>query len=193
MIREAWLLECVTKLRPMFLGVGFELPEKIRVSCSWPSKSALAAKRRRLGECWSAECSESEHFETFISPVLKDPVEVAAVLVHELVHCAVGLEEGHKGKFPKCAKALGLEGKMTATVAGEQLRKQLETFTAEIGPYEHARLDKSSGPKKQGTRMLLIKCPDCGYQVRTTKKWLEVGVPTCPCGTEMEQDSNEGE
>ena len=31
-----------------------------------------------------------------------------------------------------------------------------------------------------------IECPEDGYTVRTTSKWLDIGLPTCPCGTEME-------
>jgi hypothetical protein len=30
----------------------------------------------------------------------------------------------------------------------------------------------SSGPKPQGTRMLKLVCPEDGYTVRTTAKWL---------------------
>jgi hypothetical protein len=133
MNRESWLVACLDQLRPDFLNAGFELPQKIRVSCSWPSKSGLAVKRKRIGEAWSSKNSGDNSFEVFISPVLKDPVEVSATLVHELCHCAVGLEDGHKGKFPKCAKALGLEGKMTATTAGEELRKQLENLQPRSG------------------------------------------------------------
>ncbi|MFI8890527.1 hypothetical protein [Streptomyces paradoxus] len=48
----------------------------------------------------------------------------------------------------------------------------------------------SSGPKKQGTRMLKVVCSeDCecgGYTVRTTQKWLDMGTPRCPFGGEME-------
>jgi hypothetical protein len=35
-------------------------------------------------------------------------------------------------------------------------------------------------PKKQGTRMLKAECPECGYTIRLTKKWADVGLPTCP-------------
>jgi hypothetical protein len=35
--------------------------------------------------------------------------------------------------------------------------------------------------KKQSTRMVKCECPDCGYIVRTTRKWLEEGAPICPC------------
>ena len=31
-----------------------------------------------------------------------------------------------------------------------------------------------------------VTCPNDGYLLRTTAKWLELGVPTCFCGTEME-------
>ncbi len=192
MNREAWLSECLNKLRPAFIEVGFELPEKIRASCSWPSKSGLAQKKRRIGEAWSAKNSGDNSFEVFISPVLKDPIEVAAVLVHELTHCAVGLEDGHKGNFPKCAKRMGLEGKMTATTAGEELRKKLEMLAAEVGPYPHAELKHSNAPPKQSTRMLKVVCEDCGCVVRMTRKWLdEAGCPTCACGGAMTEEESD--
>lgn len=183
--REAWLYELTQCLRPRFAEAGYTLPEKIRTSCGFPSKGALARKARRIGEAWSSDQSEDKHFETFVSPMVSDAVEVAAVQVHELVHCAVGLDCKHRNPFPRAARAVGLEGKMTATVAGEELKAVLTQMVEEIGPYPHAKLVHSSSPKKQTTRMILVKCPKCGYQVRTTRKWLEVGVPTCPCGEVM--------
>ena len=77
-------------LRPDFEAIGAPLPEKIRVSCGFPSKSALANKARRIGECWGVESSEDKSFQVFVSPLLKESVEVTATLVHELVHTAVG-------------------------------------------------------------------------------------------------------
>ncbi len=41
---------------------------------------------------------------------------------------------------------------------------------------------------KQGTRMLKVICPADGYTIRTTNKWLQVGFPTCPCGTVMRRE-----
>lgn len=35
--------------------------------------------------------------------------------------------------------------------------------------------------------MLKLVCPEDGYTVRTTRKWLEVGQPSCPCGLELEE------
>jgi len=186
MLREQWLLTLIEKLRPVFEDKGATLPAKIRASCSFPSKMALANKNRRAGEAWSDKNSEDQTFEVFISPLLKDSVEVGGVVVHELVHCAVGLECGHRGAFKQLAKKLNLEGKMTATTVGEELKTRLMELIVVLGDYPHARLVISNRPKTQTTRMRLIRCPDCGYQARTTAKWLEVGVPTCPCGTKME-------
>lgn len=41
---------------------------------------------------------------------------------------------------------------------------------------------KEKGP---GSRLVKCSCPDCGYVVRTTAKWIAVGLPTCPCGEEL--------
>lgn len=194
MNREEWLTECIKRLRADFDQVGSSLPEKIRASCSWPSKSGLANKKRRIGEAWSAKNSADQSCEVFVSPVLKDPLEVAATLVHELVHCAVGVEEGHKGKFPKIAKALGLEGKMTATTAGETLKARLKELTNGIGPYPHAELTHSNAPKRQGCRLLKVHCTQCECVVRITRKWLdEVGPPTCGCGAPMVEEESDVE
>ena len=188
MNREEWLCECIQQLRLDFEQVGNALPQKIRASCSWPSKSGLANKKRRIGEAWSAKNSADQSCEVFISPVLKDPIEVSATLVHELVHCAVGVEEGHKGKFPRLAKALGLVGKMTTTTASAELKAHLQQLTDAIGPYPHAELTHSNASKKQGCRLLKVVC-ECGCVVRMTRKWLdEVGPPTCGCGGAMMEE-----
>ena len=111
-----------------------------------------------------------------------------AVLTHELVHAIVGHKAGHGPAFKQCAVALGLAGPMTATEAGPELRARLTVLAEHLGPYPHARLTGTNGRKKQGTRMLKVVCPSCGYTVRTTQKWLDVGLPTCPCGSEMQHE-----
>jgi len=194
-IREDWLMRAIGLLRPDFDRIDARLPEKIRVSCGFPSKSALANKARRIGECWGVESSEDKSFQVFVSPLLKESVEVTATLVHELVHTAVGIECKHRGRFPKVAKAIGLEGKMTATVAGDALKVRLKRLIEQLGEYPHARLVASSRPKTQTTRMLKVACKECGCVVRMTRKWLDdAGLPTCGCGGEMvEEEGGETE
>jgi hypothetical protein len=184
--REDWLGRLVDALRPTFAELGYPLPDRIRVACGWPSKSALSRKSQRIGEAWSAKCSADGTHETFLSPVLADPVDVGAVLVHELVHHAVGVEHGHKGPFKRCATAIGLVGPMRSTTAGEALRGRLHALAQELGPYPHAALTGGNGRKKQTTRMLKVTCADCGCTIRMTRKWLDdAGAPTCACGGTM--------
>ncbi len=190
--REDWLTKLTDALRPAFLEAGGELPENIRVTCGWPSQGAKAKKNRRLAECWGPEASDDDHFEIFISPTLDDAVEVGGILVHELAHAAVGVEAGHKAPFHRVAVAMGLEGKMTATTSSEPLVQRLQSLTDKIGLYPHAKLSFKK-KKTQGTRMIKVQCPDpaCGYQVRTTQKWIDIGLPTCFCGIKMEAEEPE--
>lgn len=192
MLREQWLLELIEKLRPVFEEKGATLPAKIRASCSFPSKQALSNKNKRLGEAWSDKCSDDQTFEIFISPLLKDPIEVSGVVVHELVHTAVGIECGHRGAFKKLATLTGLEGKMTATTVGDELKIKLQTLTDEIGLYPHARLVASNRPKTQSIRMLKVTCKECGCVIRMTRKWIDdAGLPTCACGGEMAEGNGD--
>lgn len=185
MTREAWLGRMVDALRPSFAEAGFPLPERIRVSCGWPSRAALAGRNRRIGEAWSDRCSGDGTCETFLSPTLADPVDVGAVLVHELVHHAVGTEHGHRGPFRRCAKALGLDGPMRATSAGPDLAAAFTRFAGALGPFPHAALS-GNGRKKQSTRMLRLECTECGCIARMARQWIDtVGAPTCACGGAM--------
>jgi rubrerythrin len=119
----------------------------------------------------------------FISPALSKPEEVLAVLVHEMIHAEVGVQAKHGKEFKERALAVGLEGRMTATTAGEELAARLLDLADELGDYPHDSLQgKTTGKKKDGTRQLKLECPVCGYIVRTSAKWIEVGLPACPCG-----------
>lgn len=185
--REEWLEEAVEELRPLFQKVGYPIPVKLRVACGWPSTGALASKQKRVGECWQPEASEDNIPQIFISPAVSDDVEVLGILVHELIH-AMGIR-GHRKDFKKVAMLVGLEGKMTATTIGAKLNDQLIALNGRIGPYPHATLNSNNARKKQTTRMLKAWCPECGYTVRVSRKWLEIDTPTCtPCQIIMECD-----
>jgi hypothetical protein len=143
------------------------------------------SKSRVIGQCWPVEASSDGTTEIFVSPCISTGADAAAVLVHELCHASGA--HGHGPAFKRIALAIGLEGKMTQTNAGEKLAARLNALIGKMGDYPHSTLDLAmSGIAKQGTRMLKVTCPGCGYTVRTTAKWIEAGLPTCPCGEEME-------
>jgi hypothetical protein len=198
--RETWLCHAVAAMTPRFLTQNYKVP-LLRVSCGWPSVRPLSEKKRSLAECWRAEAATDGIAQIFVSPFLADGREVIAALVHEVVHSVVGHDAKHGKLFKKCALAVGLDGKMTATTAGPELLVAIDGWMKDLGAYPHARLDQLKRPtKKQGTRMIKMECEKCGYVARTTRKWLEeVGAPLCACNKQpmkfelpVEDDKEEG-
>lgn len=189
MTREEWLNKLIAALRPTFVNLGRPLPEKLRVSCSWPSKNGLS-KRRVIGQCWYPGSSADGTTEILVSYVQADPLEVAETIAHELCHAAVGAGHGHGGEFIVMAKALGFTRPWKSTPSTEELKTELREVIKTLGEYPHAALgaavtEAGGGDKPQKARMLKVKCADCGYTCRTTKKWLEEkGSPICPCNEE---------
>jgi hypothetical protein len=174
------LHQAVHHLRPDFARLGAPVPAALHVSIGFPSTRAL---RRRIGECWPPEASRDGIPHLFVSPLLGDALPVLATLVHELVHAAVGTRARHGAPFRRLAVALGLAGRMTATVAGPALEAQLRDLAARLGPFPHAGLVAgAAGRPKQSTRLLKLSCPACGYTIRATARWIAVGLPVCPCG-----------
>jgi hypothetical protein len=51
-----------------------------------------------------------------------------------------------------------------------------------IGPYPHTALRQIRGLDQRpgNTRLIRITCPQCGYKLRGTQRWLRVGIPACP-------------
>jgi hypothetical protein len=189
--REQWLEAAVAELRPLLEEVGAPVPE-VRVSVGWPSSKATSRKNRTIGECWKRQTAADGISQIFISPTLGGEEQVLGTLVHELIHAWDDGKSGHKGNVAKRegfrgkATAIGLVGKMTATTVGTELLPKLTAIAEKIGDYPHSPLSPSGKEKKQTTRMLKLECPEDGYIVRTTAKWLDMGYPICPCGTEME-------
>lgn len=208
--REAWLNCVAGQLAPVFEDLGAPLPAKIRIAIGFTS---TGRRGRSIGECWSYEASDDGHYEIIIRPDLAEardalPGAVAAILAHELVHAAVGIPAGHGPAFRRVARAIGLVGKMTATVAGPQFRDRIAPALAHAGPLPHGRLFTSAGggggggggdgtdeagertstaPRKQPSRMVRCTCETCGYTVRTARHWIKTkGAPLCPTDGPMQ-------
>lgn len=184
--REAWLNAVATAMEPSFKSAGIPL-DKYRATCGFPCTGARAKKARRIGECHSTQMSKDGNAEIFVHPQLDNSLEVAGVLVHELLHAAVGVAAGHKGPFKAGMKKIGLEGKPTQAMPGDELNVQLEGIIAKLGVYPHQSLGVNEDRKKQTTRLIKVECV-CGCVVRMSNKWIEeAGCPTCGCGEEMQE------
>lgn len=201
MNRETWLNELAIKMAPRFEELGHPLP-KFRVSVGWTS----AGKTTSIGgECWHSRNSADGVFEILVAPIVDDSMHVAAILAHELNHAAVGFEHGHKGEFAVMMGKLGMKRPYTSSIAGPEFEAWAQPFLDELGNIPHARImlnpqrpandnggdddaegegqeigGSSNQKKKQTTRLIKCVCGECGYTVRTTQKWLDVGAPHCP-------------
>jgi hypothetical protein len=189
--REDWLSHALVMVNNhLQTTANAFVPPLTRVSVGFPGGRG-GASQKAIGQCWDASCSADEHYEIFISPTLADPISVLAVLVHEAIHAAVGLKHGHKAPFKRVAVAAGLEGKMTATVAGAALTETLAGWLDALGIYPHGTLSLNAGTKKQSTRLIKCDCDQCGYTLRVTKKWLEFsGAPFCPTDSCRDTDTD---
>lgn len=176
--RHAWIEKATVALRRRFAGLGYTVPQQLRVSIGFPK--GTRGGNHLLGQCWGTKASTDGHHELFISPELTDDARLMDVLAHELVHAVVGVEAGHKAPFKKCAEAIGLTGKMTATTASEEFNVWARGEIRKIGPYPAGGLRVGAETKKQSTRLLKCQCGVCGYTARVTAKWLDLGTPICP-------------
>ena len=182
MNRESWLEAAVEELHALF---DFELPQ-VRVSPGFPSRGGTSPKKRVLGECWKPHTAEDGISQIYLNPMMDDPIQILGTLVHELIHAWDKGEHKHSGPFVETARAVGLTGPWTATSVGPELAESLAGISATLGQYPHSKLTPDLAHKPQSTRMLKLVCKDCGYVVRTTQKWLDKGMPSCPEGNEME-------
>jgi len=183
--REAWLLEAVQQMAVWFPEGG--LP-KLQVSVGVQSGAST------LATCFYPV---EDVCNIFVSPALKpeEATRLLDVLLHELVHAHghVAGFNGHGKEFGAVARDLGLTGKNTATVASEELIERLQPIAQHLGEFPHKPMDLAetglgpSGKPKQTTRQRKSQCPSCGYTARIAKKWMDMGMPTCPCGTLMEE------
>lgn len=131
--------------------------------------------------------------QIFIHPILGDTVLALATLQHEYLHASLELFDPeykgnpHQGKFAATYKKIGLEGKPTHTHASPELiawyQKHVIKYIGEI-PHPTLTAMDLQKVKKESCRQLKAQCPDleCGYTIRITRKWIEFGMPTCPCG-----------
>lgn len=212
MHRETWLNELAKLMAPRFEQLGYPLP-KFRVSIGFTSRGVSGNAN---GECWDKRTTPDEHFTILISPAEATSISIAAILNHELIHAAVGLKEGHKGKFAEMMKATGMQRPFTCSKPGDAFKAWVNPLIETLGDIPHApltvrqehtraKLVKRNGggvdldeqgmqpennrPKKQTTRLKKAECSQCGYTVRVTNKWVvEVGPPHCPKHGAMDVD-----
>jgi len=151
----------------------------------------------------SWEISETAHAVVQVCLNAEESLlQLAGTTLHELGHVIAGRQAGHGQDWKDACKELGL---LHAKAVGTNYH-EADMFSPKVlaaikaipkptdgkprtsfevkgmcGQGLGTHGGKSRG-KGSGSRLKKLECPRCGYTARTTKKWIEVGLPTCPCG-----------
>lgn len=151
---------------------------------------------------WQNGKKEAIHEINLSAEHLTDPrLSSGDTLLHELAHAEnefLGIKDCanrvHNKHFKSMAEKIGMDVEERDKKLGfyrTHLNKDGKAFLKRIA-FKHQlfilfRVSPMGAAAKKGSRLVKITCGDCDYTARTTRKWLEVGLPTCPCGTEMEE------
>lgn len=187
MTREQWLNALAKKLRPIVAAHhSGDFTDKLRLSCGYPTSGN---RTNTIGECIYPQSSADGHTEVFVRPDIAEGLAVAEIVVHELIHAALGPGYAHGPVFKKLATAVGLRGKMKATHAGDELKARLSEIVEKLGPYPHSALvvqragrgSVAKGNKAQRN----VTCPLCGFRAKVYTDQLSMGRAKCPDGDEL--------
>lgn len=161
---------------------------------------------------WKNGHDEAYPFVEICAFAERDWLQIAGTVLHELGHVMAGPGAGHGIDWRASCLALGLQnfeaagtdyqentfqpdmfaavwelprpndGEPSDTAAragapGAGLFTNLRPCTAGLG----TRGGKSRGAGS-GSRSIKVSCPECGYTARITRKWLDVGPPSCGAG-----------
>ena len=138
--RIEWAERAWKELRREFLPT---MPERAAITIGFPSRRGRKGGNHTIGECcYRFKSGEGEQHLVSLHPELLagKPERLLDVLLHEAIHASLPVGSGHKAKFRAAMREVGLEGKPTATVAGEGLTKRLNALVAKLGPLPAATL-----------------------------------------------------
>lgn len=199
---QSWLAEAVDHITELYGktkedGQPVQVPPVVVNVGFGPS-----LPRKARGWCFPSKAAQDGVHQIYITPMLgpDDSEQILAILIHEIAHAIDDCEHGHTGRFRKLVEQMGLMAPVTTATAGEPLKEILKPILQTLGTYPHSLLDLAETKvKKQTTRMIKVECKQeveldepgkvetCGYTLRTTQTWLDVGIPYCPrCDERME-------
>jgi|TARA_R110000765_G_scaffold93293_1_gene175970 hypothetical protein len=183
-----WLEKATQELQTqVFTPAKLRVPNQLRLNVG--SMTGTAKDRNHtLGCCYRKDVANGVNMITLnISTTqAKDSGRVLDVLVHELIHAIDNNKHGHKGEFRKMALAVGLKGKMTATIATKKLKKVLAGIVKKIGKFP-TKAVSLEGLQKDVNRNLKLECNgtddvacDHGFNINKTRIQ-EMSSHTCLC------------
>lgn len=169
--REQWLTEAANlAMDDLLMPIvdaskwDYERP-RFRISVGFPKHTRGG---KAVAVCFPTAASTDGVNEIFINPEVDDPIRVLDCMIHELIHAIDNCASGHRNFFAHVARKVGLEGKLTATHAGEKLATYLTEYAERLGVFPHSRMRVNKVHKKSSTRQIKVNCTECGFIFRSS-------------------------
>ena len=194
--REEWLKCAVKKMDEIIFSNELDLENhEFQIACG-------RCKGKNLFEVIQPSDAEDIGLDDFfpttisISYEIKDPIDILKALATACFPAFFNMKP--KGKlFVATAKKYDFEYTETAgwTLPRYILENVYNDIKKEIGDYPGKPVKFPTKDKKDKKKTsYAIFCPECGYEVKITRKLYEKhnsGLPTCPCGAKMGIDMEE--
>jgi hypothetical protein len=122
-------------LCPLIESIGLKLPSRLHIE--YDLIEYARERTKAIGHCLHGDGNRDGNPQIYISPDLNDPVKIAEVILHELLHAALPIRVNHGQPFGQYAKRLGIRMMSTdgVTRATAKLDNHFRFLIGLIGDY----------------------------------------------------------
>lgn len=201
MVREEWLRKAVELLDADVFNGGLDvLNNNYQIACGW-------TRRNKVSEVIfpydGADVQLDDLFPNTIhvSVTCADPIEMLTNLAYSCIQCFYGIRSNTSKKFKTLAESFYFDAPYNKCTPSSYLldliKKVYEKMVVRYGEFPGKAIVIHKREKGKGSKNTVkMFCPECGYEMKTTKKMFEKHgskLPTCVCGTKMALDLEDEE
>ncbi len=187
--REEWLIAAVPLTNKYVFNDELDIHD-FQVSCGWCAKKTSMAETI-VPRVYEEDITLKDMFPPSIqiSIEVESPVDIIAVLSHEMIHAFCNILS-HNKQFGAYARKIGFEKPFTQFCPTDILLNNCQLVVNELGEWPGIPIPPVvKEAKEKKPRRGKMFCPNCGFECRTTPKMLQTyGLPTCACGSKMGED-----
>lgn len=199
--REKWLRQAVEYLDADLFGGALDLlNHKYQITCGrCPGQKLADTIQPYQGEDVKLE----DFFPTTISVshTMKEPREMLFTLAYECIKAFWNIDKIKSKQFKDLANKYYFDAPFTSPHPTAHLESIIDSIykklVANHGEWPgEAVVIRPKVAKEKKKNSFTVFCPDCGYELKVSRKMLEKHqgtLPTCPCGTKMGLDLEEPE
>lgn len=202
MVREEWLRKAVELLDADLFNGGLDLLNtNYQISCGW-------TKRKKVVEVIfpydGADVRLEDLFpNTMIVDITNnDPIEMLTNLAYACIQCFYGLPKVRSKKFKTLAESFYFDAPYSKCHPSDHLKDIIKSVYSKMVvrhgefPGKAVVVRKKEKTKKTKKNKIKFFCPDCNYEMTTSRRMFEKydkRLPVCVCGARMAQDLEDEE